>query len=77
MQLRSIAALALLAAFSFPLAAGAATTTTTTTKKMMKPKKVVNSKVPGSPGYTNSSPLGSAQKAKKKAAKKAAKTSTM
>jgi hypothetical protein len=75
MQLRSIAALALLAIFSFPIAAGAVTTTTTTSKKMMKPKKTVNSKVPGSPGYTNSSPLGSAQKSKKKAAKKAAKTS--
>ncbi len=73
MQFRSIAALALLAIFSFPIAAGAVTTTTTT-KKMMKPKHAVNSKVPGSPGYTNSSPLGSAQKAKKKAAKKAAKT---
>jgi hypothetical protein len=74
MQLRSIAALALLAIFSFPIAAGAVTTTTTTSKKMMKPKKT-NSKTPGSPGYTNSSPLGSAQKSKKKAAKKAAKTS--
>jgi hypothetical protein len=74
MQFRSIAALALLAIFSFPIAAGAVTTTTTTPMhKKVKPKHTVNSKVPGSPGFTGSSPLGSAQKAKKKAAKKAAK----
>jgi hypothetical protein len=74
MNARSVAALAIVALFSVPLAAGAATTTTTTpmhAKRLTKPSKIVNNKIPGSPGYTNSSPLGSAQKSKKRAAKKA------
>jgi hypothetical protein len=68
MNFRSIAALALLAVFSLPIAAGAVATTSTAaphSKKGVHPKHTVNSKDPGSPGFTGSSPLGSAQKKKK------------
>jgi hypothetical protein len=75
MNHRAIVALVLAGAFAVPIAAGAATT------ERPHPKKVhnngINSSHPGSPGYTNSSPLGSAEKAdiraKKKAAKRASK----
>jgi hypothetical protein len=71
MKLRSIAALTLVAVFSLPIAAGAVTTTVPQHKKGVHPKHTINSKDPGSPGFTGSSPLGSAEKSKKKAAKKA------
>ena len=71
MRIRSVAALALVALFSFPIAASAITGPSPAPMKMNH-KKAINSKVPGSPGYTNSSPLGSAQKKAKKAAKKKA-----
>jgi hypothetical protein len=70
---RSIAALALAAIFSFPVASMAITTTPMHVTKHKKPKKAINSSRPGSPGYTNSSPLGTAEKADKKAKKRAAK----
>jgi hypothetical protein len=73
MNFRSIAALALLAVFSLPIAAGAVATTSTAaphSKKGVHPKHTINSKDPGTPGFTGSSPLGSAEK-KKKTSKKA------
>jgi hypothetical protein len=66
-------AMMLLAAFALPLAAGAATTVVYP-KHKPKMHKVINSRYPGSPGFTGSSPLGSAEKAALRAKKKAAKT---
>jgi hypothetical protein len=66
-------AIMLLAAFVFPNAATAATTIVH--RKPPKVHKVINSRYPGSPGFTGSSPLGSAQKAVIRAKKKAAKAS--
>jgi hypothetical protein len=62
------AALALLVAFSAPIAASAMTASPAPTKMKMKKKKAtgVTNKVPGGPGFTGSSPLGSAEKKKKK-----------
>ena len=64
-------AVALVAVLSVPIAAGAMTARPI--KKPPKVHKIINSRRPGSPGFTGSSPLGSAQKADIKAKKKAAK----
>ena len=68
MNYRSLAALALVAAFSLPLAANAATTATPVPKHAKS--KGINASQPGSPGYTGSSKKGSATKAAMKKAKK-------
>jgi hypothetical protein len=75
-KIRSIAALVLVAIFSLPIASMAITTTPTHMTKHKKPKKAINSSRPGSPGYTNSSPLGTAEKAALKAKKRAARSSS-
>jgi hypothetical protein len=64
-------AIVLAAAFALPHAAAAATVVV----HPHKMHKVINSRRPGSPGFTGSSPLGSAQKAVKRANKKVAKQS--
>jgi hypothetical protein len=73
MNLKTTVAIVLFAACALPHTVSAMTAFTEPTKV----HKSINSKHPGTPGFTNSSPLGSAEKAalraKKKAAKEAAK----
>ena len=69
-MLLRVAALALLVAFSAPIAASAITASPAPMAMKMKKKTSkkkasgVTNKVPGGPGFTGSSPLGSAEKKK-------------
>ena len=67
-------AIILIAGIALPHVALAATAVSH--MKPHKVHKVINSRYPGSPGFTGSSPLGSAEKAALRAKKKAAKAAS-